>query len=477
MKTDLKGAGFTRFRRFAAACILLSCACAVFAQEPPPAQVKEILRISPDEAVERAVKNNLDLEMARVDLDTHKRKSDLVWNQFLPNLNVQGRISRDNWASTTQGMDFRPAVSIYIPPTTLPQWHVGGGFAISLPFNFALFEGIKSIKLGYEAGLAGFETARARMEREVRKLYNQILLLEANAALLQENYANALLRAVTAGENFKAGLAPRLAWLQAQVTAENMKPSINEMENNLKNIRANFAVILGLPYDTEFEFYPLEEGEFFIPPDVAELISKASAGKPDILALQKAIQASQSARKAQAIQLYTPSLSFDWNVAPSFNLALDPWRESWFKGDNWTKAGAFSFTLSMNLNGLFPFTKENQALKDTENRLTNDKINLAKTIRETEIEIYTKVNSLEKIRTTAEAQGMTVELAEQSYRLTEEAYRAGLQDLLEVQNAELSLNQARLQLLTQQFNYLNDLIDLEYAIGVPFGTLSSRSAL
>jgi outer membrane protein TolC len=477
MKLHWQGAGFVRPRLFIAACVLLGCACAVFAQEAPPAPNKEVIRLSPDEAVERAVRNNLNLEAARVDLDTRKRQSDLVWNQFLPNLDVQGRISRDNWATKSQGLDLRPAgIPYYIPSTTLPQWHVGGGFSVTLPFNFALFEGIKTIQLGYEAGLAGFETARAQMEREVRKMYNQILLAEANAALLQENYANTRQRAATAGENFKAGLAPRLTWLQAQVAEENMKPAINEMENNLKSIRANFAMILGLPYDTEFEFDPLDTGEFFIPPDVAELISKAAAGKPDILALQKAIQVSQSARKAQAIQLYTPVLTFAWNVAPSFSLALDPWKESWFNGDNWTKSGAFSFTLSMNLNGFFPFTKEGQALKDTDNRLMNDKINLAKTVRETEIEIYTKVNSLEKTRTTAEAQLMTVEMARQAYRLTEEAYRAGLQDLLEVQNAELSLNQARLQLLTQQFNYVNDLIDLEYATGVPFGTLSSRSA-
>jgi hypothetical protein len=47
-----------------------------------------------------------------------------------------------------------------------------------------------------------------------------------------------------------------------------------------------------------------------------------------------------------------------------------------------------------------------------------------------------------------------------------------MQDFSAVQNAALSLNQAKLQLLTQKFNYVNDLIDLEYYIGAPFGTLS-----
>ena len=66
----------------------------------------------------------------------------------------------------------------------------------------------------------------------------------------------------------------------------------------------------------------------------------------------------------------------------------------------------------------------------------------------------------------------TVNLAQRSYQLTEQAYRAGLQELLQVQNAEQSLRQARVQMHEQQFNYLNGLIDLEYLIGVPFGTLS-----
>jgi hypothetical protein len=44
---------------------------------------------------------------------------------------------------------------------------------------------------------------------------------------------------------------------------------------------------------------------------------------------------------------------------------------------------------------------------------------------------------------------------------------------LQVQSADLSRRQARVQMLEQQFNYRTGLIDLEYSIGVPFGTLSN----
>jgi outer membrane protein TolC len=101
---------------------------------------------------------------------------------------------------------------------------------------------------------------------------------------------------------------------------------------------------------------------------------------------------------------------------------------------------------------------------------------LAQKVRETELEIFTKINSLEKTRTSKDAQQAAIDLAEQSYNLTEEAYKAGLQDFQSVRNAALALDQAKVQLLTQQFNYLNDLIDLEYSLGVPFGTLSNNGS-
>jgi outer membrane protein TolC len=444
--------------------------------------------LTPDAAVAMAIKNNLNLESARLGLDIKKRKADLAWNQFLPDTGVTGTLSRDNWASPTQGvapvplnfsgMPSRPTIYGVVPYSiTLPQWHVNGAFSASLNFSFALIEGMRSLKLDYGAGSISLEKAKLQMEQGVRKMYNSILLLEANAALLEESFKNVQHQVGIAEANYRAGLAPRLSWLQAQVAVENMKPQMNDLENNLKNLKGNFALLLGLSFDTPIELESVASVTSFIQPDVAEFIFRAASGKPDIHELQANIQTLQSQRKAQETQHYTPFLRLGWTLSSMFSPTLDPFKESWFNSDNWNKGGNFSFTLGMNLTPLFSFSKEGQQRKDMEANIQIQNIRLAQMIRETELEIFTKVNSLEKIRTTAEAQQAAVDLAELSYRLTEEAYRAGLQDFQALQGASLALDQARLQLLTQQFNYMNDLIDLEYALGVPFGTLSSGGTL
>jgi outer membrane protein TolC len=304
-------------------------------------------------------------------------------------------------------------------------------------------------------------------------MYNQILLLESNVLLLNESYSNAQRQVSVAEANFRAGLVPRLTWLQAQVAAENMKPSVYDLENNLKSLKGNFALLLGLSYDTPFELEPVSFSIFEIPLELSELISRASTEKPDILELQASIMTLQSQKKAMTLQQYTPFLRLGWSLTTLFSPALDPFKDNLFNSDNWNKGGNFSVTFGISFNSLFPFTKEGQQRKDMEANIQIQNIRLGQMVRETELEVFTKLASLERIRTSAEAQKTAVNLAEQSYRLTEEAYRAGLQDFQAVQGASLALDQAKLQLLSVNFNYLNDLIDLEYSIGVPFGTIST----
>ena len=471
------GKHFARF--FLLASVFIFCVLSLNAQEPAP------MRLTPETAVEMVIKNNLMLEMARLSTDMKGRKSKLVWNEFLPSFMVTGTMARSNWAATATGIlpyEITPGIYSVVPYSmTLPNWNVLGNFSAELTFSFALLQGIRSIRLDYQAGLIGFEKAKLQMEQGVRKMYNGILLLEANVALLKDSFENTRRQADMAEANFRAGLVPRLAWLQAQVAVENMRPAMNDLENTLKTLKGNFALLLGLSFDAAFELEPVELGADFIPYHVGEFISRSASGKPDIQELQANIITMQVQQKAMRLQAYTPFLRFGWTLATMFDPTKDPFKDNLFTMDNWQKGssgtgGNFSITLGWSINSFFPFTKEGQQRKDLETGIQIQNIALAQMIRETELEIFTKLNSLENIRATAAAQQATVNMAEQSYRLTEEAYRAGLQDLQAVQSAALAFDQAKLQLLTQQFNYLNDLIDLEYSIGVPFGTLSNNGS-
>ncbi|MDR1957211.1 MAG: TolC family protein, partial [Treponema sp.] len=411
---------------------------------------QEVRTISPEEAVDLAIKNNLNLESSRLSTTTKKRKSDLSWNVFIPTVEIGGSLRRSNEATTSSGLNpvmpipgidtGVPGVNVYgLAPysVTLPQWYIAGSLQIALSLNFSLFEGMRNLRLEYESGLISYEKAKAQLERDVRKSYYQMLLVQENIALLRENFAAAERRVETARANYRAGMAPELTLLQAQVAMENMRPSIDQAENGLKLSMAQFALHLGLPYDTPFALIPLGDPTAFIPLDVQDLISRASSGKPDIQELRQSILIRESARKQTFYRIFTPTLSLSWNADPTFG---DPWKENWFSADDWKQqSGMFRLTLGFGLNGLLPFSAEAQQLKEMDDALAGLNIGLAQAIQGTEMEIYNTVLSLEQTRATAEAQRLTADLAERTYRLTDQAYRAGLNDLLEVQNAELEL--------------------------------------
>ena len=448
------------------------------AQTPPP------LRLSPEEAVKRAVEKNLSLESSRIGNALKKRASDLSWNQFIPNITVAGSLLRDNEQSKISGLyPVDISTVLPLPPGTLyavtpysvdaPRWHIAGSIQTSLNINVAMFENMRRLRLDYEGGLLSLEKAKAQLERDVRKAYHNMLLLQENIALLSGSFENAERSVQRAQANYNAGLAPELTLLQAQVGRENLRPIIDQAENGLKLSMAQFAMFLGLNYDTPFELMPIEGNTDFIPFDVAEMIKKASSGKPDIQELRHSILMLESARKAQIFSL-TPTLSLGWSYMPTF--IKDPWKDPWFESkDNWMDRGSLTISVGVRLHSLIPFSADFQGIKALDDQIRVANIGYAQLIRGTEIEIYNTVLSLERTRISAEAQAQTVSLAERSYRLTELAYQAGLQDLFQVQSAEQSLRQARVQMLEQQFNYLNGLIDLEYSIGVPFGTLTKGS--
>jgi len=417
--------------------------------------MREPLRLGPNEAVELAIRNNLGLEAARVSASSARRASGLAWNQFVPALDVGGSLFRMNTV-----------------PDGFPQWGLGGSISATLDFNFAMFEEMRRVRLDYESGLISYGIARAQLERDIRKAYHNILLLKENIALLHGSLENAERQVEIAQTNFNVGLASELTLLQAQVARENLRPIIDQAEGGLRLSLMQFAMFLGLPHDAEFELTPVATGISPIPLDTRELIARAAAGQPDIQALRQDILVMNSIRHSSRLRVLTPTLFLGWNADPTFG--GDPWADDVFERERWRQhEGALSFSVGFRLNGLLPFLGDRQAIRSLEDQIRMANIGLAQMIQGTEIEIHNIVLTLERIQISMEALRQTVVMAERSFYLAEQSHRAGIIELFQVQNAELSLRQARVQLNEQQFNYLNGLLDLEYALGIPFGSLSS----
>jgi outer membrane protein TolC len=119
----------------------------LFAQEGPPPGLPgsssgPVRKLSPDEAVELAVKNNLGLKSAQIGIDTKKRASDFSWNVFVPTVEIGGTLGHLNEAP--QGMS--------TPLGTFgggPQWRLAGSLSATLNLKIATLESMKKTSLDY----------------------------------------------------------------------------------------------------------------------------------------------------------------------------------------------------------------------------------------------------------------------------------------------------------------------------------------
>ena len=457
-----------RWRRSAALLLVLGAASAgfLFSQDTVSAETN-IITLTVDQAVDYANQNSKTLKSSAIDLEMKKRANDYKWNQLLPSVNVSATMSRSNeYTDPTAGIGemLNPLMQAMgqqgfpaSEETEAKHWRAVGNVGISWNFSFALVDGLRLIRKQYEAGQITWDQTLRQNELQVRKLFYGLLLQQEGLALQQQSLENARLRAQQAQVNYRNGLIPELALLQAQVAYENQRPSILKQEQAMKQQLDLFGFLLGVPAGTEIVL----EGEInpsFVDLDTDELISLYSQNHPDILSLQKNLEILNLNLSVQNMQAYTPSLSLSWGFQPVVADISSNWIDTYV--DN----GAFSATLAWNLTNLLPFSANRQAAKDIKDNIRKLELSLETLVEKTELDIRTQVDALAQSQAAIEASAGNIQLAQRSYDMTLVAYRNGTVELLDVREAENQLNQAKLGLANEKFNYLSGLLDLEYTL-------------
>ena len=422
------------------------------------------ITLTVDQAVDYANQNSKTLKSSAIDLEMKKRANDYKWNQLLPSVNVSATMSRSNEKVDTSAAMMEAIAGMMVMPappareiSEADHWTAVGNVGISWNFSFALVDGLRLIRKQYEAGQITWDQTLRQNELQVRKLFYGLLLQQEGLALQQQSLENARLRAQQAQVNYRNGLIPELALLQAQVAYENQRPSILKQEQAMKQQLDLFGFLLGVPAGTEIVL----EGEInpsFVDLDTDELISLYSQSHPDILSLQKNLEILNLNLSVQNMQAYTPSLSLSWGFQPVVADISSNWIDTYV--DN----GAFSATLAWNLTNLLPFSANRQAAKDIKDNIRKLELSLETLVEKTELDIRTQVDALAQSQAAIEASAGNIQLAQRSYDMTLVAYRNGTVELLDVREAENQLNQAKLGLANEKFNYLSGLLDLEYTL-------------
>lgn len=477
--------------RFLAVFIAFASCGFAFAQESD-SNKNEKLILTVEDAVNYALKNNQSLKSAAIDLEIKKRTNSNSWNTFLPSASLSGTLARSNNIDTikssiesaatfpaflqgvassgvVQGglaaveqVDSSKIIDDMYGSEETALWHPVGSLSFSWAFNAAMLKSISATKKQYEAGLISWEQSVRETEVNIKKMFYGILLAQENLKIQKESMRNAEARWHQAEINYRNGTVPRLSVLNSQVTYENMKPTILSAENSLKQTKETFGFLLGLPYGTKIDLTGTIETSY-VDVNADELFKKYVEQNNEIKSLKKNIELIKTGIDATYLSTFTPSLAVSFGLQPTVSNIT----KNWFDKDNYSEGGNLTITLAYsNLFDMLPWSSNMQKLKDSKQQLAQAEIGLAQLYQNAEIEVHKLCDNLTVSRANIEAMRNNVTLAQEAYDSTLKAYNNGTQELLAVRDSESSLNQARLGLMNENYNYISAVLDLETKLNI-----------
>ena len=359
----------------------------------------------------------------------------------------------------------KPKITLSVEDAEPDLYSAAGSVSISLNWGLSIIEDIKKANRDYEAGLISWEQTVRQNERDVKKLFYNILLQQETLKNDRATLQNTLERYENSQKSYRSGGTARLNVLQSHVTYQNMKLDVEKAETAFKQQLRQFASVLGLPADTELELSGSLETELF-DLDAENLLENYSAYNSELRLLETQLKGIQAQIRGADLKSFTPTFSFNYATKPT----ITPMDElSWTDKSNWNDKGSMSFSLTWNLTNALPFSNNRIKRRDLERQRDQTALKIQQKkddiILDTE-KIFDQLSS-SKAAILASAENIT--LAEESYRLLSNAYANGSADFIEVKEAETQLNKARLSEQSERCAYICALIDLEYMLDLPDG--------
>lgn len=459
-------------------CTLLA-ASTLYAQETKSKEVsqakKEIVKLSIDEAVDYALKNSRSLKSSDIDLEIKKRASSNSWNVFLPNVSVSGTMNRNNeynpgTAATNKLMNQLsqgryPATTDYDKEED--RWSTIGNISASWTFTPAYITKICAAKAQYEAGEISWEQTQKETITNIKKSYYGLLLAQESLKIQRVTLENARQRMVQAQANFKNGSIPEIKYLQTQVNYENTKPDVYSAEQTVYQQFDLFAFMLGLPIGTEIELTSSIDPVYVdVNPD--ELLAKYASSDLQLQLLEKNKKETKLGITSSELGTWFPTLSVNFGYKPVYTGSDGAWHFMNGIGDKdkWYDSGSLSFTLAWNITNMLPWSSNRQQVKDLRQKLAKLEISIETLQENQKVKVRKAVDTLNQAKEQIDAMARNVTLAQRAYDMSARSYRNGTTELLDLRDNEKSLNQAKLGLLNQKFNYISALMDLENTLNV-----------
>ncbi len=430
-----------------------------------------------DEAIKTALNNNSDVKIAEMNV---KKASAAVHEAFgyaLPSLDLSAGFTHFLEKPKTPFPDFEALLgnatySILFDENVIPRddnkfkpvgyslqsFALANNYETNLQltqilFSSAVFRGIGASQIYLDLSKAQLKNTISATVLNVEKAFYGVQLTKEVYLITKASFENAQENYKNVSALYGQGLVSEFDNLQAEVQVENIRPTLLDMENRLKDAADGLKILLGLNPEIEIDV----EGEITYQPmpipETQDMIDEVLKSNLSLQTLSLKAQVDDAFIDLDRAE-YWP------NIAAFGNYSYAGSGEKWdFQNYSSMTVGVnFSINLWKGQRTSHRVEQSTLTYQQTEEQVSQLKDYLT-------AQVKSKINELHRVQAVVESQDKNVSLAERAYQISTVRYKEGTSSQLEVQNADIALRQARLNRLQTVYSYLITRYELEQMIG------------
>lgn len=435
---------------------------------PSTAYAQDTLRLSLDKALEIALSESPTVKVANQEVSKKKYARKGAYAALFPQVNFSMDYNRTLKKQVMyMDMDMDGTEDALPPGMDMSSMNEGfevgrthnwnTGFSAAMPLvNVSLWKSLSISGTDVELAVEKARSSKLAMCNEVKKSFFGVLLASDSYRVFKQSYENALQNYRDIQQKFEQGAVAEYDLIRADVRVKNTEPNVLQAESSMAlaqwRLKALMGMDLDLPVSCEGELTDFKSDLFADYMKADTLLSENSELR------QLALQSDQLRKTLQVRKFdYLPTLSltgmYQWTAMSN---------EFQFNKYRWNPYSVVGLSLKIPItSGGDKYFKIRQA-QISLNQLSMQRED---TRRNLQLAVRQQVDNMRTCVKRFDAAQKGVGQAERGYLIAQKRYDTGAGTLLELNDAELALTQARLNFNQSIYDYLVAKSELDKVLG------------
>lgn len=432
-------------RKNRAKCFIILLIFCLFAVKT---NAQDTLRITLDQALEIALSESNTVKLADMTVEKSGYAQKGSYASLYPNVNVTSSYQRTLLKQVmVMDMGGQP-MEIKVGRDN----NISASASASMPLvNASLWESLKLSALDVELAVEQARSSKVSLISQVKQAFYGVLLAKESLAVMNQVYENAQANYEKTLQRYNVGKASEVEKLRAQVNVMNSEPNVSSAENAVLLATWQLKAVMGLNLESDIEAVGdlKDYTQQLLTPYVSEDDISNNSTLQQLGIQDRMLESNLRMQKKQ----YLPTLAANINYNYS---AMGDDKLSWFP----SSTAAISLSIPV-----FDGFQKHYAIKQS--KINKDMLSVQREDTERQIRIAIR-NYNDKIALCVKnytAANATVEIAQKTYQISEKMYEVGKATLVELNDAQLALQQAQLTQAQAIYNFMVAKASLDELIG------------